>query len=695
MGQLVEELVLKSDNYNRNIGSAINRLEDLRRQSDKAGNGLGGLESQLGKVKGAANILTSGIGKLAGGLGVALGAAEVFNRAMKESQTVGDAVAKIQTQASEAVNYFANCLARADFSNFLSGLQDIIDKAGDVADALDDLGSAQLLFDYSNKKKVNEYEQLLMISKDLTKTEKERKEALEKARKLNQEIVNDEKEMSVKYGETAIKIIQQELSKQRKNIGTVDENFINQWFTFDKYKMRGELKKAYDDYTEQAKKLRTKAESERNKRLKELERKHAYDVGWSPSSSDKAYNSNEQKLREQATALERKRDSDRSRVIAWATSEINDETDSQLAAALQYLSKQSDMQLEAARRDFQANRAEARLEGGNKGGSGSGTGLNKKEIEAETGSIADLTNKIKLLQKAIENTADQATRLNLRSQVKELEGQIEAMSFNDRMAEMKARGLDKPVSGVPIRIVPQLPSQEEIKAKMDKLAYSLSPMGKMETYNDVSKQIGDTLAQVNAGVIGEDMAQQIIDHLNEKLQALGLKPIEVDIKAQKAINEINGIGNTIASLGDAFSGLGQAFESPELNVAGMIASAIASIIQGYATASAQSATLGPWAWAAFSLSGLAQVASVIAQIHNLSGFANGGIVGGSSYHGDNNLIRANKGEMVLTKGQQTNLFHMLDYGRNNGVSGSVQFRVQGKDLVGVLTNCNSRNLKLQ
>lgn len=108
------------------------------------------------------------------------------------------------------------------------------------------------------------------------------------------------------------------------------------------------------------------------------------------------------------------------------------------------------------------------------------------------------------------------------------------------------------------------------------------------------------------------------------------------------------VADMVNSAGSAFSSLGSAFEIPAFNVASIIASAIASVIQGYSTATAQAGTLGPWAWAAFALSGLAQVAAVISQIHSLSGYAQGGIVSGGSYVGDSQIIRVNSGEAVLT-----------------------------------------------
>lgn len=150
--------------------------------------------------------------------------------------------------------------------------------------------------------------------------------------------------------------------------------------------------------------------------------------------------------------------------------------------------------------------------------------------------------------------------------------------------------------------------------------------------------------------------------------------------------------DSLKSLGSALSTLGDKFDVKELNIAGIIAEAIANILKGYSTASAESATAGPWAWAAFSAAGLAQVISVISQIHSLSGYATGGIVGGTSYTGDKVLARVNSGEMILNPTQQANLFNMLNNGGIGG--GEVKFRIDGTTLVGVLNNYNSKNRRV-
>ena len=84
---------------------------------------------------------------------------------------------------------------------------------------------------------------------------------------------------------------------------------------------------------------------------------------------------------------------------------------------------------------------------------------------------------------------------------------------------------------------------------------------------------------------------------------------------------------------------------------------------------------------------LAAIATVVATIasvfSSLPKFADGGIVGGSSYFGDKLLARVNSGEMILNQGQQARLLNMTD-GGNVRVSGDV--RLNGKDIYISLRN---------
>jgi hypothetical protein len=130
--------------------------------------------------------------------------------------------------------------------------------------------------------------------------------------------------------------------------------------------------------------------------------------------------------------------------------------------------------------------------------------------------------------------------------------------------------------------------------------------------------------------------------------------------------------------------------------AGSLLSSIASAIpafQSLATAQAATAITG----AASSTSSipvvgwvmaLAAIASMVAAFSQMPKFATGGIVGGSSFIGDNVLARLNSGEMVLNGRQQKNLFSLLNEG-NNGNS-KMEFTIRGKDLYAVMNNYNKK-----
>ena len=80
----------------------------------------------------------------------------------------------------------------------------------------------------------------------------------------------------------------------------------------------------------------------------------------------------------------------------------------------------------------------------------------------------------------------------------------------------------------------------------------------------------------------------------------------------------------------------------------------------------------------------------------LMAFANGGIVGGSSFFGDHMIARVNSGEMILNKNQQKNLFDAIDQNKLGGGGANnivVTGKIRGKDLLLVQQNYNKLNAK--
>lgn len=160
-------------------------------------------------------------------------------------------------------------------------------------------------------------------------------------------------------------------------------------------------------------------------------------------------------------------------------------------------------------------------------------------------------------------------------------------------------------------------------------------------------------------------------------------------KLEKTSENINQIGGAVQAAGDLFSALGEAADNEGLQVAGIVAKAVATVALSYAQALSSCKT---WVdWLAFGLTGLGTMISMISQIKSVSKFADGGIVGGSSYSGDKVISRLNSGEMVLNDRQQRNLFNMIDSGRFP-TSGQQQVVVTGKikgtDLLLVQKNTN-------
>lgn len=112
-----------------------------------------------------------------------------------------------------------------------------------------------------------------------------------------------------------------------------------------------------------------------------------------------------------------------------------------------------------------------------------------------------------------------------------------------------------------------------------------------------------------------------------------------------------------------------------------------------AEAMEQNSKMGPFGW----IAGIAAAIAVLAMLGTIMGsFANGGIIGGNSYHGDRLYARVNSGEMILNQKQQANLFRLLDSGvTGSSGAGNVEFKIRGQELVGVLNNFNNKHNRLK
>lgn len=276
-------------------------------------------------------------------------------------------------------------------------------------------------------------------------------------------------------------------------------------------------------------------------------------------------------------------------------------------------------------------------------------------------------------QKAIADINDQLSALGLKpievhfkTPIEELQEQLQnARRSLDEAATIEAKvKASAKIAEIQAEIDEATKGEVSIAAEVEpEYIEQGSVADKRQSYSNAQQKASRIQSDFEIGIIGKDDAMKQLEDLDAELTQLGLKPLKIDIKTSDiddAKNKMEGACSAVSAMGSSLSSLGNAIGVPELNVAGVLAQSIAVMIDGFATATEQAATLGPWAWIGFAATGIAQLTAMISAIKNLNGFASGGVVGGGSTFGDRKFARVNSGEMILTKWQQARLFQMIN-----------------------------------
>jgi hypothetical protein len=160
------------------------------------------------------------------------------------------------------------------------------------------------------------------------------------------------------------------------------------------------------------------------------------------------------------------------------------------------------------------------------------------------------------------------------------------------------------------------------------------------------------------GDIPEDMFNGILEQINKLREEAGKEPISIDFKTgnlDEVKKDSKGVEDATIAAAQAVNqvaGALQNIEDPGVKAAAIVAEAIANVALGFAQASkAMDTTASGWGWLAWLAAGATALATTISTIHSLTGFAGGGVVEGNSYSGDNQLVRVNAGETILTRAQ--------------------------------------------
>lgn len=178
-----------------------------------------------------------------------------------------------------------------------------------------------------------------------------------------------------------------------------------------------------------------------------------------------------------------------------------------------------------------------------------------------------------------------------------------------------------------------------------------------------------------------EIEEEVVDE--EDIAAKFTADLEKKAKSVEDMNSaLQSTADIFGSLGSIAGSAGNDFLAATMNSMGSIAQ---MILQLQALSTAQgvgSASKLPFP---ANLAAIATVVATIASVFSsLPKFADGGIVGGSSYFGDKLLARVNSGEMILNQQQQARALSLMDGGRDVRVSGDV--RLSGKDIYISLRN---------
>ena len=354
----------------------------------------------------------------------------------------------------------------------------------------------------------------------------------------------------------------------------------------------------------------------------------------------------------------------------------------------------------------------ARVLNGRQGGAGSGSGGGggrsggggNTEVEAAIGSIDYQTKKVQELQKAWRAAADDDSRRKIKAELESAQVVLNNMTENvfdtsnlkqiaPTAITVPKMELTDPMSGLTamkqsIRLdlkTEAVKVDETTLQTMLKDAVQNGINGMDFQFNALGKKIG-------AGIDVPDSAWEgILEQYNALREQIGLEPITIDFKTgniEKLSDDAKRMGNEFQSASSAISAVGSAMqmiEDPAAKVAGTVAQAIATIALTFAQS--LKGTVTPWDWIAATVSGVATMYSTISAIHSATGYANGGMVKGSSYSGDNipalvdgsQMVGLNAGEKVLNQAQTANVANALEGGGMRGVDLSAH--VSGEQIV--------------
>ena len=243
-----------------------------------------------------------------------------------------------------------------------------------------------------------------------------------------------------------------------------------------------------------------------------------------------------------------------------------------------------------------------------------------------------------------------------------------AMALQKEQAQGKLLGGDVQTTGLGNVVS----GYDKIGKGLDTLPQHLSPLQQL---NAELKQLKENLELAPDTAAYQAGLQAIADKEKEIAQFKGMDDLSNGAKGTS--KSFSQAANAIGQVGSALNSI----EDPTARIMGIVAQAIATISMAYAEALAKDKTnkSNVWYFIGTAAAMMASMATTIASIHSATGYAEGGVIKGNSYSGDqiggvvdgSQFVGLNAGETVLTAAMTNNLASSFRDSRgNNGLNPS-------------------------
>ena len=437
MSDIITRLLLKTNDFDANLNRAKGSVNSFQ----------GGISS-MAKTAGA------GIMKFAGTIGVAVSAYEGFNKVVNPSQTTGDAWVKTQDQMKASVDSFFASIAMGNFGGFLSNLQNVIDKAGELSVALDNL-ETKTLFNNSEVNDLNtKYQIELNKAKARNISDKERNEHLEKAKGYLLEMSKLHDSLSKANIATSYITLQADLSKQgfNKNVSK------DVWEYLLKDSNRPDIDQRAARY---------------NNTIKNYENQLAHT--YNPETGEWLTQTEADKIKKKLSEYKSSKSGNFDR-LASVFVELADDEKSAIASALKMRATANALSVSMSQKELEIANTDAKINGAYN------TNKDKKPEIIPSGSLSELEKQLADLRKKYQDAVTDEVRSSVLKTIKELEQKKVIINMTARYVEEESplNMASLPIKGIDIKNM-KLPKFE-------------SPIKKEDI--DLNQQYADSLGSI-------------------------------------------------------------------------------------------------------------------------------------------------------------------------------------------------------